>query len=945
MQLGAAMAEDMQTQALLQSHRVERESDGTYICRLCGKRPRGLDQALAHLESAAHHAKLSQHRVEWQLPGELDREIQSVAARLTTPQEREVSPIRSLTFCTACVRRSRQLCSILLPNVVTLADSANKVSTRLRWCIVLAEDGSERQSLQRLYTVLGLQGTEELDVRVCFADIHQTGGYFHASLAKNTSHRFGLQCIDAQDADLRDHVLVNLDCDIVLPPRFAELVLSRFTARTLQLLGCRANQSATTGRLAIRASAFMEINGYDQEPGILGSGFQDIDLRDRVGIVPFADDGSIVCEGQSDVVPAKRGVIASLLDEHQATHPAVAGWALPNTLHEYATAEDDRRLAKIRWVHNPRSLSWDDMNESNRVAMLAKRNQPAPRAWKRNLQFSQLGWPSVELRRENLQLAIRNPGRIFDAIRPLVHRPPASIGPPLCAEAADDDRYLHLLCIYPFDYLQDPCDAGSRQEGMCLDGQRSVVSRLRTQDYFLHVISGGYDLHREPKERCGAGCTQAGERMVYGVPGGQADKTLWWLLLREMSLIVEKRVGRGSSAREWQVRHPLCSAGQLGSLLKYDRFDIVRATFVVVDEADQLLTEEDRHGTSSTNSPLEISKAHTRKEKQMTLFTATWEEKDMKDRLKQGIPGRGLQVRVGGPDVTACMAACQISGAEGRLTKSHVRPGGSLWKCEMKPWLGESREVERHAKTKESNAMGKVLIFLNAPGDAAGNVKRLVDVINAAILQEGEDKDCARRRVLISTDLVSRGFDRPRCGYVINYDMPDGKNASLNYIHRIGRTGRGGRQGFALTLLDEPDLRFAQQLHIMLQKSKSAHIPRWLIRVANGSVGRSETRGGTLICRNPLLKDLKTLPALASAHIAASSAIPITPSVQLLNSRAGDMGDFITRSCWNSAHPKSTPQNVSKNFTWPACKGSARRHGGPAACVLARQRQRVQSTE
>ena len=41
----------------------ERESDGTYICRLCGKRPRGLDQALAHLESAAHHAKLSQHRV------------------------------------------------------------------------------------------------------------------------------------------------------------------------------------------------------------------------------------------------------------------------------------------------------------------------------------------------------------------------------------------------------------------------------------------------------------------------------------------------------------------------------------------------------------------------------------------------------------------------------------------------------------------------------------------------------------------------------------------------------------------------------------------------------------------------------------------------------------------------------------------------------------------
>ena len=313
---------------------------------------------------------------------------------------------------------------------VTLANSAHRVSTRLRWCIVLAEDGSEQQCLQRLYTVLGLQGTEELDVRLCFADMRQTDGYFHGSFAKNTSHRFGIECIDPQDGDLSQHVLVNLDCDIVLPPSFAESVLSRFRSPTLQLLGCRGKQSATTGRLAIRASAFVQINGYDQEPGILGSGFQDVDLRDRVGIAPFADDGSIVREGQSDIVPAKSGVVERLLNEHQATHPAVAGWALPNTLHEYATVEDDRKLAKIHWVYNPDSLSWDDMNESNRAAMLAKRNQPAPWAWKRNLQFSQLGWPFIELRREHLQLAMRNPGRIFHATKPLLRQPPASIGSP-----------------------------------------------------------------------------------------------------------------------------------------------------------------------------------------------------------------------------------------------------------------------------------------------------------------------------------------------------------------------------------------------------------------------------------------------------------------------------------------------------------------------------------
>ncbi|CAE7786632.1 unnamed protein product [Symbiodinium sp. CCMP2456] len=456
------MAEDLQTQALLHSHRIERVPDGTYICRLCGKRPKSLDQARAHLASVAHHEKLSQHRMEWQLPGELDREIQRVAASLTTPQERSVSPIRSLTFCTACVRRSWQLRNILLPNIVTLANSAHRVSARLRWCIVLAEDGSEQQCLQRLYTVLGLQGTEELDVRLCFADIRQTDGYFHASFAKNTSHRFGIECIDIdpqdEDGDLSQHVLVNLDCDIVLPPSFAEAVLLRFRSRTLQLLGCRGKQSATTGRLAIRASAFVEINGYDQEPGILGSGFQDIDLRDRVGIAPFAHDGSIVREGQSDIVPAKSGVVESLLNEHQATHPAVAGWALPNTLHEHATVEDDRKLAKIHWVYNPGSLSWDDMNESNRAAMLAKRNQPAPRAWKRNLQFSfsQLGWPSIELRRENLQLAMRNPGRIFHVTQPLLRRPPASIGSPPGTEAPDESRdHLLRISAHLQEFMQD----------------------------------------------------------------------------------------------------------------------------------------------------------------------------------------------------------------------------------------------------------------------------------------------------------------------------------------------------------------------------------------------------------------------------------------------------------------------------------------------------------
>lgn len=52
--------------------------------------------------------------------------------------------------------------------------------------------------------------------------------------------------------------------------------------------------------------------------------------------------------------------------------------------------------------------------------------------------------------------------------------------------------------------------------------------------------------------------------------------------------------------------------------------------------------------------------------------------------------------------------------------------------------------------------------------------------------------------VLIATDVASRGLDIPNVSHIINYDLPESKDA---YIHRIGRTGRAGKQGFALTFV------------------------------------------------------------------------------------------------------------------------------------------------
>ena len=55
--------------------------------------------------------------------------------------------------------------------------------------------------------------------------------------------------------------------------------------------------------------------------------------------------------------------------------------------------------------------------------------------------------------------------------------------------------------------------------------------------------------------------------------------------------------------------------------------------------------------------------------------------------------------------------------------------------------------------------------------------------------------------VLVATDVAARGLDIPNVSHVINYDIPQ---AYDDYIHRIGRTGRGGKSGAAYTFVPEP---------------------------------------------------------------------------------------------------------------------------------------------
>ena len=57
-------------------------------------------------------------------------------------------------------------------------------------------------------------------------------------------------------------------------------------------------------------------------------------------------------------------------------------------------------------------------------------------------------------------------------------------------------------------------------------------------------------------------------------------------------------------------------------------------------------------------------------------------------------------------------------------------------------------------------------------------------------------------KVLIATDVSARGIDIPNVDYVINYDLPE---SAENYIHRVGRTGRGTQKGQAFSFCSKEE--------------------------------------------------------------------------------------------------------------------------------------------
>lgn len=126
----------------------------------------------------------------------------------------------------------------------------------------------------------------------------------------------------------------------------------------------------------------------------------------------------------------------------------------------------------------------------------------------------------------------------------------------------------------------------------------------------------------------------------------------------------------------------------------------------------------------------------------------------------------------------------------------------------------------------KQNPDGKFVVFVRTRVRAERVAKALSKMEVTSLTLHGEKDQTDRTevmrafragecKVLIATDVSARGIDIPDVTHVINYDLPE-KNE--NYVHRIGRTGRGFNKGIAVSFCAQEEMPFLQSIEELLGK-------------------------------------------------------------------------------------------------------------------------------
>ncbi len=129
----------------------------------------------------------------------------------------------------------------------------------------------------------------------------------------------------------------------------------------------------------------------------------------------------------------------------------------------------------------------------------------------------------------------------------------------------------------------------------------------------------------------------------------------------------------------------------------------------------------------------------------------------------------------------------------------------------------------------DENAESKILVFVRTKVRAERVKKAMQRVeIKSETIHSDKTQDERSKtldnfkngnvKLLITTDVSARGIDIPNVDFVVNYDLPE---VALNYVHRVGRTGRGTKKGQAVSFCSSEEKEMLEEIESYLEKEIS----------------------------------------------------------------------------------------------------------------------------